>query len=315
MEGLAKILFLMFMGGGIALIGDRIGKYFGKKRLTIFNIRPRYTSMIFTFLYGMAISLITIGFLILVSGNVRISLWGVHALETAKNKLENEVQQLTNVTAKSQLVFHLNQPLVMGVVQGGESVQTITAQLQHLFNKANAQTIKDYDRIGALQGENQIPLNEHLISIKKTKYHQVVQFLSNTPKSYVVILSAARNTYLMEPVSVKLGLIINRRVFRSGQIITSMEINGSQSGNQILVDLFKLLSRVQKSALKAGMIPDPATNNFGGKILVATLLDKKAEIKTIDAPTIVRVVAKKDLYITGPLDVVFQVGPAGIPSE
>jgi uncharacterized protein (DUF3084 family) len=315
MEGLAKILFLMFMGGGIALVGDRIGKYFGKKKLTIFNIRPRYTSMIFTFLYGMAISLVTIGFLVLVSGNVRISLWGVHSLETAKNKLENEVQQLTHVTAETQLVFHLNQPLVMGVVKGGEPAQIIARQLHSLLKKANAQSIKDYNRIEAIQGKNQVPLNTRLISIKNTNYSQVVHFLSAASKSYVVIISTTRNTYLMEPVSVKFGLTANRKVFAAGQIITSIEIDGTQPGNQILVSLFKLLSLLQKSALKAGMIPNPVTNDFGGKILVATLLDKKAEIKAIDGPAVIRVIAQKNIYITGPLDVTFQVSPAGISSE
>ena len=48
MLGIIIVLVLMVMGGLIAFLGDKIGSKVGKKRLTLFGLRPKYTSIIVT---------------------------------------------------------------------------------------------------------------------------------------------------------------------------------------------------------------------------------------------------------------------------
>lgn len=54
--GIAMFFVLMLMGGLIAFLGDKIGSKVGKKRMTLFGLRPKYTSIIVTIISGVLIS-------------------------------------------------------------------------------------------------------------------------------------------------------------------------------------------------------------------------------------------------------------------
>ena len=45
MYGITLIFVLAVVGGVIALIGDRLGTRIGKKKLSIFGLRPRHTAV------------------------------------------------------------------------------------------------------------------------------------------------------------------------------------------------------------------------------------------------------------------------------
>ncbi|MBV8748707.1 MAG: DUF3084 domain-containing protein, partial [Candidatus Eremiobacteraeota bacterium] len=55
--GIAVVLGIMLVAGGIAYIGDRVGHQVGRKRLTLFGLRPKYTSTIVAVATGMLIAL------------------------------------------------------------------------------------------------------------------------------------------------------------------------------------------------------------------------------------------------------------------
>ena len=48
MHGVILIAVMILTGGAIAFIGDKLGTKIGKKRLSIFGLRPRHTSIIVT---------------------------------------------------------------------------------------------------------------------------------------------------------------------------------------------------------------------------------------------------------------------------
>ena len=52
MFGLSLIFIIAITGGIIAFFGDRIGTRVGKRRMTLWGLRPRYTSIIITILTG-----------------------------------------------------------------------------------------------------------------------------------------------------------------------------------------------------------------------------------------------------------------------
>jgi uncharacterized protein (DUF3084 family) len=61
MDGVLLILAIIFLGGAIATVGDRIGTRVGKARLSLFNLRPRTTAILVTILTGSIISASTLG--------------------------------------------------------------------------------------------------------------------------------------------------------------------------------------------------------------------------------------------------------------
>lgn len=60
------------MCGFIAYWGDLLGRRLGKRRLSLFGLRPRYTAIIFTTITGMLIAVFTISFMAAISQRVRL---------------------------------------------------------------------------------------------------------------------------------------------------------------------------------------------------------------------------------------------------
>ena len=86
MSGIFLITVLVITGGAIAFIGDRLGTKIGKKRLSIFGLRPRHTSIIITIFTGIVITTLTFGVMAAASENVRTALFGMEKLK--KNMAE-----------------------------------------------------------------------------------------------------------------------------------------------------------------------------------------------------------------------------------
>lgn len=300
----------MLLGGFIAFFGDRIGKYVGKRKLTIFHLRPRHTSQLFTVLFGMLISLVTLSILTGISYDARQTLFHVRDLTVKRKKLEKEITQLTQLTTLNEVIFHVNQPIVLGTFRGGQSLSALEAGLSKLLAGANQVALERSEEARKLVSPRSIPPPNHLLLYQKEDFNRTARILSKTSKNFVVMIYSLRNTYLNEQILVQFDVRENKKIYLAGKKILSVEINGKESKNQILVDLFSLFSKLQQTVLDAGMIPNPVTNDFGGNVLVATLFDERDRIKQIGGPARVDVVARKNLWTSGPLDVSFLVSAA-----
>lgn len=91
MYGVTLIITLAIMGGIIAFLGDRLGYKLGKKRLSVFGMRPRDTSTFMAVLGGMLVAGATLGALSVVSSDVRTALFGMEKLKTQLETMQTEV--------------------------------------------------------------------------------------------------------------------------------------------------------------------------------------------------------------------------------
>ncbi len=67
----AAFVLACLVSGGVAWLGDLIGRRIGRRRLTLFGLRPRNTAILFTVLTGMLIAGLTIASLLLASEGAR----------------------------------------------------------------------------------------------------------------------------------------------------------------------------------------------------------------------------------------------------
>jgi uncharacterized protein (DUF3084 family) len=99
MSGIIEIiticLILMVAGGFIAWLGDRLGTYVGKKRLSKFGLRPRHTAMLYTILSGIVIALSTFFLLIWLNYGFRNALLHGRALDQQIARQKSALQSLT----------------------------------------------------------------------------------------------------------------------------------------------------------------------------------------------------------------------------
>jgi uncharacterized protein (DUF3084 family) len=85
------ITAILIIGGLIATVGDRIGTRVGKKRLSLFKLRPKNTAVLVTILTGVGIAGSTLGILFLIDDGLRK---GVFELENIQKDLRRKREQL-----------------------------------------------------------------------------------------------------------------------------------------------------------------------------------------------------------------------------
>ena len=105
MEGIYLILVMIVTGGAIAFIGDKLGTKIGKKRLSILGLRPRHTSMVVTVVTGCLITGLSIGFMALISENVRTALFGMEELRQTMDLTLKELDEATENLSLEQSEF------------------------------------------------------------------------------------------------------------------------------------------------------------------------------------------------------------------
>ena len=93
---LLYFLFLIPLSGFIAWIGDRIGHKSGKRRHSLFGLRPRHTAMLFTIGTGVCISLLSFGLIWATSESFRIVMRDGVALVDKNRDLKNDNTLLTH---------------------------------------------------------------------------------------------------------------------------------------------------------------------------------------------------------------------------
>ena len=90
MFGIRLMFLLAVMGGLIAFIADKLGSKIGKKKLSVFGLRPHDTSVLLTVLSGVLIALFSVGILAVSSESARTALFGMEKLQKELFRLNSE---------------------------------------------------------------------------------------------------------------------------------------------------------------------------------------------------------------------------------
>ncbi|HEX6971728.1 MAG TPA: DUF3084 domain-containing protein, partial [Limnochordia bacterium] len=83
MSGFKLIAVLVIVGGLIAFIGDRIGMKIGRRRVTLFGLRPRHTSILITIVSGISVAAASITVLSIASKDVNVALFHMEEIQSA----------------------------------------------------------------------------------------------------------------------------------------------------------------------------------------------------------------------------------------
>lgn len=120
------LLISLVIGSGLlAYLGDILGTRFGKKRISIFKLRPRYTSSLITAITGMLIALVILFTLSIMSDTVRTALFSMKYLQRQINELTVELQESRNESGL----------LSIRIVETREKLEEKEKQLQEVSAK------------------------------------------------------------------------------------------------------------------------------------------------------------------------------------
>ena len=87
------ILSLVFGSAGLAVLGDSLGSKLGKKRMSVFRLRPRHTSRLITAFTGALIAVGILGVTSVLSQDVRTALFGMKMLKQEMYNLQFQLTQ------------------------------------------------------------------------------------------------------------------------------------------------------------------------------------------------------------------------------
>lgn len=119
MVGIRMIIVMAIVGGLIAYIADKMGSKIGKKRMSVFGLRPKHTSILLTVLSGMLISVLTIGVMAISSESARTALFGMEKIRAELKALEEEksiaqealAKAKTDVEEKNNIISELDEKI------------------------------------------------------------------------------------------------------------------------------------------------------------------------------------------------------------
>lgn len=146
MVGIRLMIIMALVGGIIAYIADKMGTKIGKKKMTIFGLRPKHTSILLTVLSGMLISLVSIGVVSVSSESARMSLFGMEkiqkelkALNLEKDKAEGALSDAkANVAKQNEKIAALDKE-IQSSTEAKAKMEADLAGMNHKYNVAQAE--------------------------------------------------------------------------------------------------------------------------------------------------------------------------------
>ena len=99
--GFVFIAVLIIASGLIAYLGDVLGRRMGRKRLTLWGLRPRYTAMVMSIVAGIMITVVTLGAAMTVSDKVRDGLTQIDKVRSDITTARSDVARLEGERAQA----------------------------------------------------------------------------------------------------------------------------------------------------------------------------------------------------------------------
>jgi len=225
MYSLILIFTVIIISGLIAFVGDRVGLKIGKKRVTIFGLRPHHTAIVITIISGILIAIITITILAISSNDVRTALFGMEELKEKLSYLSREVELRNTQLSTTK-----------------EDLKKKTTQLQEMEEKY--QKLSEDIKNKTSQLEELLIIREGLIE-EKEKLDKEVEELNATIKALYSGIAWIRE-----------GEVI----FGSEEQIALTIIQGQRPIEEIKEELIGFLNEASNKVLAMGAKKNERTN-------------------------------------------------------
>jgi hypothetical protein len=149
-RGVGNVLLVMAIAGGVAYVGDRVGHQVGRKRLTLFNIRPRYTSTIIAIGTGMTIALVVTLVAIFASQEVKTAFFKLSSLNAQIQDLQARQNELRTKVESGHLVVAVDTLMVpyARIIKKNATSAERLATIQDYYSSAVRYVNNTYQNLG-----------------------------------------------------------------------------------------------------------------------------------------------------------------------
>ncbi len=316
MFGLGIIAAVVVFGGILALLGDRVGMKVGKKRLTIFGLRPKYTSMIITVLTGFFIAGLTLMILTLMSDYVRKALFELRTIEQNLQATTEKVTTLTREIHRKEDEFkaltikneELHQNLNEVIAERGR-VEEQLAEAHQQYQEASETLVNVRSNLSSTKEEldlaqnrlnNLSRINEDLktqmtnLTLQESRLTQQIQNLEGWLKS----LEERNQAFVDNPIIFYVGEILVAKIIPPG-------IHSDQAFAEVVEPLLK---SANEAALKRGA-RIPGKSDYAVRVAPQRVAEVSSQITASKVQTVVRVIVEKNSVLGEPVTVTLESYP------
>ncbi len=257
MEGIYLIIVMIITGGAIAFIGDKLGTKIGKKRLSIFGLRPRHTSMIVTVVTGCLITGLSIGFMALISENVRTALFGMEELRATMNATLSELDAATENLLLAQSEF---EKANANLRESKEEIVALKKEQEELRVESDRlkegnERLENTNAELAARNENLSSANDTLTADNKKLGEFNVTLTADNERlsSDNDKLAADNNELEVRNRNLREGIIAIREgdiTLRAGEILASGVIKSGLTADEIATDINALAEQATQNLIQ-----------------------------------------------------------------
>jgi uncharacterized protein (DUF3084 family) len=254
----ALILFIfVVVCGFIAYWGDLLGRRMGKRRLSLFGLRPRYTAIVTTTITGMLIAIMTIALLAALSSEFRYMIRRgadvVHDYKIARHKY---MAALDELNAQKRITAAARSEAESAVLQRdrlADEIASITKDLKRLkadLHLKEAALVQAERNLASAKGDL-TSAHREIVARRKDIERRKAEIASLEARRDRLIENTRR--YLSSILDPRFKALRERRViFGRGEELARKVIDCSQPTGQIKSDIMALLSEADQNARKAG---------------------------------------------------------------
>lgn len=283
--GLKILAIIAVMGGIIAYVGDKIGSKVGKQRMSLFGLRPKYTSIVVTIITGLMIAAATVGVLSISSRSVRTALFGLDQMYAQMEELNQQIAA-KNEELKARQAEIDAQAEQMNTMQ--EAVQASQQELEEVRAARDAmgadlQSVKEayqeaQGRMGDLEKARRV-MEDHIADL---------QFTAKNLENNI--------TNLRE------GTVM----FRVGELLSSATVRPGLSETEAQGVLTDILNDTNGLILKRFNIKEEQSVLYVSR---SNMADAAKQLAAADTPMMVRIVASGNIIVGEPAIAKIQIFP------
>lgn len=291
MLGIIIVLVLMVMGGLIAFLGDKIGSKVGKKRLTLFGLRPKYTSIIVTIISGTLISFFTVAVMAVVNENIRVALFGLNKLKGEMNELNREIADKNKQLDEGKMLlarrtdeYNKMNERAIGMSKELDQVESQRTSMENRLSSVQ----KAYDKA-------QTDVNASAAEIDK------LEKTRNELNGNIKKLNHERASLMNNIASIREGTM----VYRTGQVVGTGIIGAGLSRTQASAALDALLNHVNTDLRTRMNVKDK--NATVMRVSQNTFEEAASELVNSKSDKVVRIVSVGNIMVGEPVVVDFAI--------
>jgi hypothetical protein len=257
MGGLLVVVIIIVLAGAIAYVGDRVGHQVGRKRLTLFGLRPKYTSTIVAVGTGMLIALIVTLGALAASSYVRTAFFRLGTLSTRINELQAQA-----IAQEKEL-----QQTRSGILRVPKYTLIANTAWTYDLAKSDADQLDDFGRFfdAVVRIANQqlatkaVGLRPYVHkssepAIRAELLQQLRAARESTADPHALILFlpvAFQNLFRGEVISFSFAAFEDKRLATAGETLASIEVTGGTAN----VDIGALVLRAGQTLAGRGYPP------------------------------------------------------------